>query len=231
MVGVQSYSEVGGHRVNEDAFVAQAHPFAPDCWLCFVADGQGGQAGGGWAAQLASHTALGAALTCPPERLIDPSTWSSIVLQADASVAADTVAGFTTLVGLCVYRGRVVGASSGDSAALLVSEGKANVLTAGQHKNPPVGCGGAVAVPFVAGVAEPWRVLVMSDGVWKYVGWDRVIEIASRAHSASVISELQALARLPGSGGLQDDFTVVVLEAPAGQVTADPTIRSESASD
>jgi serine/threonine protein phosphatase PrpC len=231
MVGVQSGSEVGGHRVNEDVYCVQTHPLAPDCYLCFVADGQGGQAGGGPAAQLASRAALDAALACPPERLIDPSTWSSIVQQADEAVVADAVAGFTTLVGLCVYRSRVVGASSGDSAALLVSGGMAKVLTAGQHKNPPVGCGGAVAVPFVAAPTEPWRLLVMSDGVWKYVGWDRVIEIASRARGPSVISELQALARLPGTGAFQDDFTVVVLEAPADQGAANRTMTSEADSD
>src|SRR4051794_10771466 len=111
MVGVQSCSEVGSHRLNEDAFWVQAHPLAPDCWLCFVADGQGGQAGGGPAARLACQAALGAALGCRPEGLIDPPTWSGILRQADAAVAADSVAGFTTLVGLCVYRDRVVGAS------------------------------------------------------------------------------------------------------------------------
>jgi PPM family protein phosphatase len=215
MVDIQSYSEVGGHRLNEDAFCVRAHPLDPDCWLCFVADGQGGQAGGGAAAQLACQTALAAALGCRPQGLIDPSTWPAILRQADAAVAADSVAGFTTLVGLSVYRDRVVGASSGDSAALLVSGGKANELTAGQHKNPPVGCGAAVAVPFAAGVKESWRILVMSDGVWKYVGWDRVAEIACRARGSAVITELQQLARLPGTGRFQDDFTVVVLEASA----------------
>jgi hypothetical protein len=52
--------------------------------------------------------------------LIDPAAWSGILRRADAAVAADADAGFTTLVGLGVYRGRVAGASSGDSAALVV---------------------------------------------------------------------------------------------------------------
>jgi ABC-type polysaccharide transport system permease subunit len=54
----------------------------------------------------------------------------------------------------------------------------------------------------------------MSDGVWKYVGWDRIIAIASRARRRLLIAELQEAARLPGSGRFQDDFTVVLLEAP-----------------
>jgi serine/threonine protein phosphatase PrpC len=230
MIGVHSYSEVGGHRLNEDAFCIQAHPLAADCWICLLADGQGGQAGGGPAAWLACQTALGAALICGPEELIDPPTWSSILRQADAAVAADHGAGFTTLVGLCVSRDQVVGASSGDSAALLVSGGKARELTAGQQKNPPVGCGASVAVPFAVGIVEPWRVLVMSDGVWKYVGWDRVIAIASRACGPAIIAELQELGRLPGSGRFPDDFTVVVIEAPAQPSAADAERPRENGS-
>src|SRR6516164_4496350 len=116
MVRIHSFSEAGGHRLNEDAFRVQAHPLAADCWLCLVADVQGVQAGGGAAARLACQAALDAALGCRPERLIDPAAWSGILRRADAAVAADSGAGFTTLVGLGVYRGRVAGASSGDSA-------------------------------------------------------------------------------------------------------------------
>lgn len=213
MVSVQACSEVGGHRLNEDAFRVQAHPLDPDCWLCFVADGQGGQAGGGPAALLACETALAAALRSRPDRLIDPPLWTGILREADAAVAADPGAGFTTLVGLCVSKGRVIGASSGDSAALLVSAGKGNELTAGQQKNPPVGSGAALAVPFAAAVKAPWRMVVMSDGVWKYVGWNRIVEVVCRTGGTALISELQRLARLPGSGRFQDDFTVVALES------------------
>jgi hypothetical protein len=212
MLAVHSFSEPGGHRHNEDALRVQAHLLDPDCWLCFVADGQGGQAGGGPAAQVACQSALDAALACQPEALTHPSAWPPILRQADAAVAADAAAGFTTLVGLCVCRNVVVGASTGDSAALLISDGKPHHMTVAQHKNPPVGSGGAAAVPFAAALTEPWRVLVMSDGVWKYVGWERLIEVACRANGPAVIAELQQAARLPGSGRFQDDFTVVALE-------------------
>ena len=146
--------------------------------------------------------------------MIDPRAWSTIFRQADAAVAADPAAGFTTLVAICVCRDRLAGASSGDSAALLLSGGKARELTAGQHKNPPVGSGATLAVPFTSVMTKPWRILVMSDGVWKYVGWDRVAQIAGRARGVSVIAELQEAARLRESRRFQDDFTVVILEAP-----------------
>jgi serine/threonine protein phosphatase PrpC len=46
MVSVITFSEAGGHPVNEDAFAVERHPADSECWLCFVADGQGGRAGG-----------------------------------------------------------------------------------------------------------------------------------------------------------------------------------------
>ena len=41
-----SFSEAGGHCSNEDAFAIKQHPLDSHLWLCFVADGQGGRAGG-----------------------------------------------------------------------------------------------------------------------------------------------------------------------------------------
>ena len=52
----------------------------------------------------------------------------------------------------------------------------------------------------------------MSDGVWKYIGWDRLIEASRRDSGQPLINNLQAMARLPGSGQFQDDFTIVLLE-------------------
>jgi len=215
MVSVQSFSEAGGHPQNEDAFAVQQHPLDPELWLCFIADGQGGRSGGGAAARLACQAALEMAARQPPDRLDEPAGWSGIVRSADQAVEADRVAGLTTFVGFAVVRGRVVGASSGDSAALLVTGDRVVELTAGQRKNPPVGSGIAAAVPFAAALDSDWRILAMTDGVWKYVGWDRLVAAVRRESGTALVTELQAMARLPVGGGLPDDFTVVVLEDSA----------------
>ena len=212
MVQVFSFSEVGGHRVNEDAFCVQPHPLTADNWLCFLADGQGGRAGGGAAAQLACRSGLDIASKFRSESLIDRSIWPDILRQADLAVEADVDAGYTTLIGLCASGKRIAGASSGDSAVLLVNKGKAVHLTSAQHKNPPVGSGAAIFVPFEAEVEAPWSILVMSDGVWKYAGWDRVADVAVRQRGPTVLEALQECARLPRSGQFPDDFTVVLLE-------------------
>ncbi len=83
-----------------------------------------------------------------------------------------------------------------------------------------MGSGAVDAALFTAAVGVPWKLLAMSDGVWKYVGWDRVIEVARRERGAALVAALQRSARLPGSGQFQDDFTVVVLEGMAEQSAA-----------
>jgi hypothetical protein len=212
MIHVLTFSEAGGHPVNEDAFAVRPHPADPGCWLVCLADGQGGRAGGARAAQLACETAVALAAQYPPAELLNPATWQTVLAGADAAVAADPVAGFTTLIGMGVRDDHVTGASCGDSAVLAVDPAGSRVLTDRQWKNPPAGSGEAFFAPFAEELVRPWRVLVMSDGVWKYAGWDK-INRAARAGGEELLAELQQAARLRGTGQFPDDFTVVLLEA------------------
>jgi hypothetical protein len=215
MVEVHAFSEAGGHPANEDAYLIRRHPADADCWLCCLADGQGGRAGGARAAQLACDTVIRAADRTPVGMLASARGWAFLLPHADQAVTADREAGFTTLVGFCVRRGRVVGASCGDSAVLLVNDHGATILTADQRKDPPVGSGAAVFTEFTAELGRAWRVLALTDGAWKYVGWDRVIDSARSYGGQSVLGRLQELARLPRSGAFQDDFTAVILDEAA----------------
>ena len=134
--------------------------------------------------------------------------------EADTAVAADPAAGLTTLVALWVEGESVTGASCGDSAALAAwGDGFIRILTSRQFKNPPVGSGEATFVPFEVQLTRPWRLLVMSDGVWKYVGWDRVSNLVGRHSGEDLLTELQTAARLTTTGEFPDDFTVVLLES------------------
>ena len=212
MLRVSSFTEAGGHPHNEDAFVARPYPADPDVWLIALADGQGGRAGGGRASRVAVDTLADLAARYPVPDLTDWNLFQELLTAADAAVAADPEAGFTTLVGLVAWDGGVCGGSCGDSAALLVGPDGPAVLTRHQFKDPPAGSGEALSVPFAAEPAGPWRLVVMSDGVWKYAGWDRVKELAGRLGGAELLAELQAAARLRGSGRFPDDFTAVVVE-------------------
>src|SRR5262249_35777698 len=154
----------------------------------------------------------------PVRELLRPDTWPEILSEVDRVVAGERGAGFTTLVAFAISRGYLSGASSGDSALYALSADRLGLhLTAHPVKNPPVGSGEAILIPFAAKLVKPWTVLAMTDGVWKYAGWDAVARITPRQNGRDVIEELQRRARLPGSGRFQDDFTVVVLqEMPCG---------------
>ncbi len=212
VIRVTTFTESGGHPANEDAFLVGPHPADAGSWLCALADGQGGRAGGGEAARLACRTTLAEAGRLQPGQLSRGPIWASLLRQADRAVEADPGAGFTTLAGFCVRDGVLVGASSGDSAVLAAAGGQAREATAGQRKNPPVGSGAAEFVPFEVPLAEPWAVLAVSDGVWKYAGWEKVVLAATTLSGEPLVDALKAAARLPGSGRFPDDFTVVVLE-------------------
>jgi len=62
-----------------------------------------------------------------------------------------------------------------DAVVAIDAERRIFDLTRQQAKNPPIGSGDALFTPFGALLADPWLVLAMSDGVWKYVGWDRLV--------------------------------------------------------
>jgi serine/threonine protein phosphatase PrpC len=207
-------SEVGGHLQSEDAFAVRPHPRDAGCLLCVLADGQGGRAGGGIAARVACEKCIEAASQCPVEQLLLPWAWTTFLRTVDQVVADISEAGFTTLVAFCVTDIRVCGASNGDSAAVVVSPNQSpTILTERQHKNPPVGSSSAVFVPFAATLARPWKVLAMSDGVWKYVGLDQVIRSASTLEGEALVDDLRERARIRPGKGFQDDFTVVVLQS------------------
>jgi hypothetical protein len=210
-----THSEPGGHPDNEDAFVVGVHPDDPEAYLCAVADGQGGHFGGGPAARLACETFLKVASQATLPELMLLRLWDDILAHVDRTVADDPLCGFTTLVTFCVARGGLAGASCGDSALVVAEpEQEPLVLTARQSKDPPVGSGAAVFVPFALRLHPPWTALAMTDGVWKYAGWDAVLQAAAAATGADVIQSLRQRVALPGSGALQDDFTLVVLRDP-----------------
>ena len=213
MIETFSMSARGDHAVNEDAYHVGVHPLDASCHVCVVADGQGGRSGGREAAQLAVRAAVAAACAREPGDLLGAAVWPTLLHEVDAAVSRAGDVGFTTLVALAVREGVVAGASSGDSAAVALMSSGQQILSGRQVKDPPVGSGAAVFVPFTCKLSVPWKVLAMSDGVWKYVGWERIIELVSAHGGAELIEALCDAARLPRSGGLQDDFTVVLAEA------------------
>jgi serine/threonine protein phosphatase PrpC len=107
----------------------------------------------------------------------------------------------------------VTGVSCGDSAALLLQGGTVRWLTENQRKDPPIGSSEAFPVAFEADLHGPWKLLLMSDGVWRYVGYEAIAEMAARRDGKELIATLRQAA-LDGNGGrLGDDFTVILVQS------------------
>ena len=166
------------------------------------------------AAQLACRTFLKQVAGRQAKQLSSPANWMTWLRSVDEAVRwipwRDIARSLPWLSG----RMTVIGAASGDCAALAYSFGEEpQVLTGRQQKNPPVGSGSACFTPFAAALASPWALLLCSDGVWKYAGWDTLLCLDSRQAGEALIATLPAQkAMLPRTGALQDDFTLVVLQ-------------------
>ena len=206
------HSEAGYQHVNEDAVIVRPHPENPQALLCCLADGQGGQVGGAAAAQIAAEESMKAAFSFPAKDLFDEVAWYGIVSAADEAVCEEDAAGFATLISLCVSEHQLCGASCGDSGALLLSGGREWILTENQRKNPPVGSSAASPVAFSVRLQPDWKLLVMSDGVWKYVGWDNITRIAATQSGEPLIASLRQAALDANGGKLDDDFSIALLQ-------------------
>lgn len=213
MIEYLSFSEAGHGHGNEDRIEAVAHPADGSVLLCSLADGQGGRAGGALAASIAVAESVRAAQGFTPEELANPSVWRAIGYSADRAVSDHAEAGYTTLVTLAASHEAIVGCSSGDSSALLVAGERSVVLTEQQRKNPPVGSLAAEWTPFRADLTGGWKLLLTSDGVWKYVGWEVMLEACMRHAGRELVEALRRAASERVGRDLPDDFSLVLVEA------------------
>lgn len=186
------------------------HPQDGSFCVCVLSDGQGGQAGGAEAAQKAVAVSIEQALSYPASRLLNEKVCASILMAADDAIDDSDEAGYCTLVALVATESHVFGVSCGDSAALLFHASQTIELTVNQRKNPPVGSRSAKPVVFTKRLRPPWKLLVMSDGVWKYAGMDTVARLLEGESSADLFTALRGAALR--NGRLWDDFTVSLLE-------------------
>jgi serine/threonine protein phosphatase PrpC len=210
MTEVFSYTCAGQQGENQDAFNFRCHPRNSSVILCALADGQGGRTGAAEAADLACRVCVEAAASHSIRELYARDTWIDILRKADHAVACEPRAGFTTLVAFCVTTERVCGGSCGDSAAILIrGRREGQILTAEQPKNPPTGSGKADYGYFQAALIRPWVLLAVSDGIWKYTGWEPLLQITHKQSEEQIVADLLRRAAAPTSCQLQDDFTLL----------------------
>jgi serine/threonine protein phosphatase PrpC len=100
--------------------------------------------------------------------------------------------------------------------AMLIMPDHKISLTENQQKNPPIGFGAAALKTFSYPLTDPFVLLIVSDGVWKYLGVSEMIRI-SRASKPEQIPEV-LLQRMDAEWqtGLPDDFSVIVVSSSGG---------------
>ncbi|WAS96234.1 hypothetical protein [Nannocystis punicea] len=119
--------------------------------------------------------------------------------------------GETTAVVIRVDGDLLVGASVGDSGAVLV-DGEAEdgwvELTAGQQRKPLLGSRGASPVGFSSALGGA-TLLMASDGLWKYAKREAIAAVVRDVEFAAIPRRLLDLVRLR-SGALPDDAAIIV---------------------
>lgn len=171
-------------------------------YLVAVADGAGGTGNGAAAAErlIAALTKLAGDAAS--------TDWFDALCAFDDELSAS--GSQTTGVVAFIGSDRVVGASVGDSSAWLISsDGEVTDLTARQRCRPLLGSGEALPVQFEA-ERRGGRVLLASDGLFKYATAERICALAMQGSVAEAANTLANCVRLP-SGALQDDVAVVVV--------------------
>jgi len=207
------HTEPGGKLQNEDFIIAKAHPRFPEGYVCLLADGQGGQANGAMAARTACETAWRLAASNPFADLLNPDAWTAILAATDTAVAAS--GGYTTLIGFAAGGNFICGASCGDSKVYIKNKtGKIEEITERQRKNPPVGSGEAIFETYLADIANGSRLLVVSDGVWKYCGYEAIQKVFESADYSAAPVELRDATASRSGGKLPDDFSVIAIMLP-----------------
>lgn len=173
-------------------------------YLVALADGAGGTGGGAVAAER-----LIAFISRLTEKAVS-TDWFDALCAFDDELSAHSLSGQTTGIVAFVGSERVIGASVGDSSAWLISlSGETTDLTARQRRKPLLGSGEALPVQFEAERLGN-RVLLGSDGLFKYAPVERICSLATRGTVAEAANALANCVQLP-SGAFHDDVAVVVI--------------------
>ncbi len=171
--------------------------------VAVVADGAGGTGGGAEAAQ----AVIDAVRRQGWSEQVDG--WVELLGRLDRSVSP----GQTTAVIVALGSRGLVGASVGDSEAWWWSGAAEHALTRGQRRKPLLGSDEAMPVGFTLEVRGEGTLVLGSDGLWKYVRWERVTE-ALRHPPKEAVRRLLESVRYP-SGALPDDVSVIVVRTRA----------------
>jgi serine/threonine protein phosphatase PrpC len=198
-----AHLSVAANSANQDRVVDEQRGATR---LLIIADGAGGRADGGQAAELAVNSITGSRM--PPTLTRQPDYWASTLSMVDGYIYREFTTGECAIVVAAIVDDVVVGASVGDSGAWLFACENDHHLTAAQRRKPFLGSGNATCIPF-GPVRFDGTLILASDGLFKYAAIDAIRDAATGRDASNVADSLIDLVRLP-SGDLNDDTTVIV---------------------
>jgi serine/threonine protein phosphatase PrpC len=179
-----------------------------------VADGGGGMRGGG-AASRSLVAVVEAAVNDARFVLEDEAAWLALFRQTDAGLAANGAGETTGVVVVLGPRG-IVGVSTGNSQAWLVSPAEIDDLTASQHTGDRLGSHRATSATFQRPKPPSDCLLVVaSDGLFTFAGRGVIAALVRTRPLDLAAQNLVELVRLR-SGKVPEDVSVVLVgSAPA----------------
>jgi serine/threonine protein phosphatase PrpC len=180
--------------------------------VAVVADGAGGTSGGAAAATRVVESVKVAVEEAG--ELLEPRRWSRLLEELSQQLEGQGV-GQTTAVVVAADGRTLVGASVGDSAALMIHGADESELTLGQTRKPLLGGGLVEPHVFTRSLQNGDILLLATDGLVKYAPLDRICAVlrSKRLAAEAQTSALIDLVRLP-SGELHDDIGLVLLRSP-----------------
>ncbi|MFP4029393.1 MAG: PP2C family protein-serine/threonine phosphatase [Candidatus Brocadiia bacterium] len=196
--------EAGGHICEDRAEIINTS----EATVLVVADGVGGMPGG----QAAADALVEGIEERPPgARAMETSGYGvRELMDIGEEIFGKPTCGQTTAVVVAIGHEVIRGASIGDSEAWLFTSGAYLRLTAGQTKSPFLGSGAGMPRPFLQYLVSG-RLLVATDGLFRYAAPETIHETAVRGEPDAAAEDLLELVRLP-SGDLQDDVAIILAD-------------------
>lgn len=194
----------GVNQPNQD-FAAHFSKDGVD--FLILADGVGGQGGGGVAAQ---YLVDFVSQNVSKNNLHQPFFLQNLLGAADHMINNHAKAGKTTAIVIAVEDNEVYGSSAGDSEAYILENNCLTSLTDGQDLNGFIGSGHAAPISFKK-IFTDGVLILASDGLWKYAQPQNIIKELSSSRQKASSARLADLARMQ-SGHLNDDISILLYD-------------------
>lgn len=172
--------------------------------VLIVADGAGGMGGGAEAAQFVVEGIKKGIDSV----VMNPKGLADFLTSLDQEMFAKGAYGETTGVVIALSEDEIIGASVGDSGALIFSKTGTRNLTANQVRKPLLGSGRAFPVGFTCGKLDG-TLLVASDGLLKYASQEKIAATIATVDFDDAANKLVDLVRYQ-SGSLPDDISILL---------------------